>query len=106
MDATTERRSMERRWCKCVANWSYFNRESSLPGQVLNFSQAGSYLETARPIIPGTTVLIRLLKCSEFIREQSEGLRLNAVAEVKWCREMKDMEKAWYGVGVRYHFPV
>lgn len=106
MDAKIERRNMERRWCKCEADWSYFNRGNGVKGHVLNFSRGGSYLETARPITPGTTVLIRVLQCTEFMREHSQDLRFNAVAEVKWCRKMKQFEEPSYGVGVRYHFPV
>ena len=106
MDAKIERRNMERQWCKCEANWSYFNRESLVKGHVLNFSQGGSYLETARPITPGATVQIRVLECTDFRREHPKDLRFNAIAEVKWCRPMKEIEEGWYGVGVRYHFPV
>ncbi len=106
MDEIIERRDMERQWCKCEANWSYFNKGTSLQGHVLNFSQGGSYLETARPITPGTTVLIRVLQCTDFMREHPKDLRFNAIAEVKWCRKMEDAEEASYGVGVRYHFPV
>ncbi|MGE5255554.1 MAG: PilZ domain-containing protein [Hyphomicrobiales bacterium] len=106
MHAKIERRNMDRQWCKCEANWSYFNKESSLKGRILNFSPGGSYLETASPVTPGATVLIRVLQCAEFMREHPKDLRSNAIAEVKWCREMKDSEEASYGVGVRYHFPV
>jgi hypothetical protein len=106
MTARIERRNMERRWCRCEANWSYFNKEICVSGRLLNFSLGGSYFETARPIIPGATVLIRVLKCTALLGEHSQDLRFNAMAEVKWCREMMDLEKAWYGVGVRYHFPV
>ena len=105
MDEMSEQRNMERQWCKCEVNWSYFNKEGYLKGHVLNFSRGGSYLETARPITPGTTVLIRVLQCTDFMREHSNGLRFNAIAEVKWCRELSSSEKTYYGVGVRYHFP-
>ena len=105
MDEVRERRNMERQWCKCEVNWSYFNKGGYLKGHVLNLSRGGSYLETARPITPGTTVLIRVLECTDFMREHSNGLRFNAIAEVKWCRELSSSENACYGVGVRYHFP-
>ena len=106
MDELIERRDMERQGCKCEVNWSYFNRDSSVKGHVLNFSQGGSYLETARPVTPGATVLIRVLQCAGLKREHPKDLRFNAIGEVKWCREMKGSEEASFGVGVRYHFPV
>ena len=105
MNEINERRHMERHWCKCEVNWSHFNKESHLKGHLLNFSQGGSYLETARPITPGATVLIRVLQCTNFMREQPRDLRFNAIAEVKWCRELSSTEETCYGVGVRYHFP-
>jgi hypothetical protein len=106
MNKKIERRNMERQWCKCEVNCSYFNKTGYLKGHVLNFSRAGSYLETSRPITPGSTVLIRVLQCADFMREHSNDLRFNALAEVKWCRKMNGTEDAGYGVGVRYHFPV
>jgi hypothetical protein len=106
MDAKIERRNMDRQGCKCEVDWSYFNQGRSLKGNILNFSPGGSYLETARPVTPGATVLIRVLQCTGFVREHPKDLRFNAIAEVKWCREMKGVEETSYGIGVRYHFPV
>ena len=82
-------------------------RPESVAGFVRNthFSQGGAYLEVARPITPGATVLIRFLQCEDFIHEHPEDLRFNAIAEVKWCRELSSSEKFCYGAGVRYHFP-
>jgi hypothetical protein len=105
MDQINERREMERQWCKCGVNWTIFNKENHLEGRLLNFSQGGAYLEVARPITPGATVLIRFLQCEDFIHEHPEDLRFNAIAEVKWCRELSCSEKFCYGAGVRYHFP-
>jgi len=105
MDKINERRHMERQWCTCEVNWSHFNKESFVKGHLRNFSQGGSYLETARPITPGATVLIRVLQCADLMHEHPRDLRFNAIAEVKWCRKIKELEETSYGVGVRYHFP-
>lgn len=106
MDATRERRKLERQRCTYDVNWSYFNRGSYLNGHLLNVSQGGSYLETTQPIAPGETVLIRVLQCTNGGCEHPEDLRFNAIAEVKWCRELSNNEKIHYGIGVRYHFPI
>ena len=105
MDKISERRNMKRQWCKCEVNWTYFNKAGDLSGHVLNFSRGGSYLQTTRPITPGSTVLIRVLQCTGFVREHSNDLRFNGLAEVKWCRKMNGTEDSGYCVGVRYHFP-
>jgi hypothetical protein len=106
VDEIDERRDKERKWCKWEVNWSHFNQGGNFKGHILNFSQEGSYLETAQPIILGTTVLIRVAQCTDFRGEYPKDLRFNTFAEVKWCRELNISEGACYGVGLRYHFPV
>jgi hypothetical protein len=104
MNAAVERRSTGRSPCDCEASWSYFNKDGAATARILNFSPSGSYLETDHPLTPGATVLIRVLQC-EPRKGYPEGLPINAMAEVKWCREV-DPHSARHGAGVRYHFPV
>jgi len=107
MNATIERRDSDRHPCDCEARWSYFNKEGAAAGRILNFSRNGSYLEIDQPMIPGATVLIRVVQCaSSPAAAYPEALPLNAVAEVKWCREIDPRATSRHGVGVRYHFPV
>ncbi len=82
MNATIERRNSDRHACDCEASWSYFNKEGAAAGRILNFSRSGSYLEIDQPMIPGATVLIRILKCSSPAAAHPDALPLNAVAEV------------------------
>lgn len=105
MNALRERRNTGRQGCRCEVCWSFFNKESNLNGHLLNFSQGGGYLETAWPITPRTTVLIRVLQCANCVHEHPKELRFNAIAEVKWCRELSTNEKIHYGIGVQYHIP-
>ena len=100
-----EKRKHKRTACNCEASWSYFNKEPAANGRILNFSPAGSYLEVERAMLPGATILIRVLQCHGPSPDYPEGLPANAMAEVKWCREI-DPAAARHGVGVRYHFPV
>jgi PilZ domain len=106
MNATVERRNSDRHPCDCEASWSYFNKEGAAAGRILNFSRSGSYLEIDQPMIPGATVLIRILTCSAPAAAHPDALPLNAVAEVKWCREIDRRATSRHGAGVRYHFPV
>jgi hypothetical protein len=51
------------------------------------------------------TVLVRVLN---FIghndrSKDPEGIRLNALGEVKWCRELTGGKQGHYGIGVKYH---
>ena len=104
MDAL-EKRKFKRVACNCEASWSYFNKEPSSNCRILNFSPAGSYLEIDHPMMPGATVLIRVLQCHEAPKGYPEGLPVNAIAEVKWCREIDTPNALRHGAGVRYHFP-
>jgi len=103
MDKKTERRSMKRQRCNCEANWAYFNKDGYLKGHILNCSQGGTYIETAKPITPGATVLVRVLQCEDFMADRHIDIRLNAIAQVKWCRDMKEKNRSRYAIGLKYH---
>lgn len=105
MDIKTERRTAQRWGCRCEADWSYFNRDDRAPALVLDFSQDGIALETAHPIVRGATILIRVRPHQKVLRQTPEGLRMNALAEVKWCRRRHGDAELGYCAGVRYHFP-
>jgi hypothetical protein len=57
---------------------------------------------------PGTIVFIRLKKSNlnSVHNVLSKGLRSATLAEVKWCKEIQEINVAAYGVGVRYFAPV
>lgn len=106
MEASGDRRNIQRQGCSCEVTWCHFNKECRGDAHLLNFSAAGTYFETARPVTPGTTVLIRVLSCTTDASEYPKDLRFNAIGEVKWCRELSSNGETTYGIGVKYHFPV
>ena len=108
MDAQAERRREQRQACEGTMNWVYFNKECYGAARVLNFSQNGSYFETGKALIVGSTVLIHVFKCmSRLDASNTAGnLRWNGLAEVKWCQELSDSDNSAYAVGVRYHYAV
>ncbi len=101
-----DRRDSERQPCECEAAWSYFNKDGSRRGRILNLSRIGCYLQTDGPVIPGASVLIRVLECRECGSRRGGSPRTTSVAEVKWCRKVVDGPTPSYGAGVRYHYPV
>ena len=105
MDVQAERRVEQRHACEGTMNWVYFNKECYGAARVLNFSQNGSYFETNRALILGSTVLIHVLKCMDCldVSKALGNLRWNALAEVKWCQKLSDSDHTPYSVGVRYH---
>ena len=100
-----DRRDSERHQCDYAASWSFFNKEGTAEGQILNVSQTGCYLRLDRPIPPGTTVMMRVLECRGAACDQ-QGPHMNTVAEVKWCCRIQNGSKPCYGSGLRYHYPV
>jgi len=102
---TTERRRISRQGCKCEVNLSQFNSGSTLTGSVLNFTPDGSCLEVNRPMSPGAPVLLRIVACMEIEKSNCYCPRSNAVAEVKWCREIEGREGGAYAMGVKYYLP-
>ena len=104
MGAQAERRIEQRHACKGTMNWVYFNKEGCGAARVLNFSKNGSYFVTNQTLIIGSTVLIKVLKCTDCVEVSNTpwGLRWNALAEVKWCQKLSGSEDAPFSVGVRY----
>ncbi len=100
-----ERRGISRQGCKCEVNLSLFNSGSTLTGSILNFTPDGGYLEVDRPMSPGAPILVRIVACTELERSNCYCPRSNAVAEVKWCRQIEGREGGAYAMGVKYYLP-
>jgi hypothetical protein len=69
-----------------------------------NHSRDGMCLETAKALMPGTTLYIRRADKSEDGHYETnwEHLRTFSLAEVRWCRELRDKFGTYYCVGVKY----
>lgn len=108
MGAPPEKRSEDRQGCDAAVEWAYFNKADFFNARLLNFSGGGGYMECARPLIPGATILIRVQSCDASGGEppSSRHLRTTALGEVKWCRELHADQPHRFGIGVRYHIPV
>jgi CheY-like chemotaxis protein len=98
-----EKRIGYRQECDCSIEWAYFNKMKFAAGRMINCGREGCYFETDQPVLPGSTVLIRIVpgSCGPK-RRLPDCLRSNAVAEIKWCRQ----ESQRYIVGAKYHYPV
>ena len=107
MGAISEKRREARQKCDAEVEWAYFNKADFFYARLLNFSGGGSYIECAKPLIPGATILIRLQTCAASGGEPLiRDMRTTALGEVKWCRELQAEQIQRFGIGVRYHIPV
>lgn len=107
MGALSEKRCEDRQKCDADVEWAYFNKADFFNARLLNFSGGGSYIECAKPLIPGATILIRLQACAvSGDKPPICNMRTTALGEVKWCRELQAEQIQRFGIGVRYHIPV
>lgn len=108
MKSTSEKRCEDRHGCDAAVEWAYFNKGESFSARMLNFSKGGGYFVSGQPLLPGATILIRLRAVDAPGPAPGErgALRTTALGEVKWCRELSGTATGWFGIGVRYHFPV
>ena len=100
-----EKRNEKRHGCDGEMIWAYFNKEEYSKALAVNFSRSGNYFEADRALGVGSTVLIRVLNCTDHNdrSKDPEGIRWNALGEVKWCRELTGGKHGHYGIGVKYH---
>ncbi len=105
METNTENRACRRHSYTVPIVFSYFNNEHCFEAQTLNHSAEGMCFESSFSVNPGATLYIRVLKFN------SDGsfnsgcgiLRSVTLAEVKWCSEIPNLNKPFYGIGVKYY---
>ena len=105
MVALLEKGNAKRHGCDGEIIWAYFNKEDYAKAHALNYGRDGSYFETDRALGLGPTVLISVLNCIDHNdrSKDPEGIRWNALGEVKSCRELTGGKQCPYGTGVKYH---
>lgn len=99
------KRTDQRHICEGSISCRYFIKGETFNGRMLNFSKSGMYFESSAFIREGATIYFRLINCSGFpsAPEFCEGLRSVSIAEVRWCREMKNEDAAYFGFGAKYY---
>lgn len=103
MGYPAEKRREDRQSCDCSIHWAFFNKMDLYPGRLTNCSRDGIFFQTRQPVLPGSTVMIRLDRCSRDAQSKLPScIRSDALAEVKWSRTHGKMHLA----GARYHYPV
>ena len=72
--------------------------------KMVNYGGGGMCLQSSRLIKPGTSLLCKLQDCSfnSADSQSFEGPRTISIAEVRWCKELRDIDKPCFGIGVKY----
>lgn len=105
-----ERRFGLRHACEASIYWTIFNTDLAQKGILKNYSTNGLYLELGEALQKGSYLLvtIRQINKKRCVTESPDCLRTNAIAEVKWCREVQceGGRDQLYQVGLKYLRPI
>ena len=105
MRTHAERRAYERLSDITPIVFSYFNKKSYFDAQLLNYCAGGICFKSSFSVQPSATLYIRVTKFypnGSFTSDYG-GLRSVAIAEVKWCSDILDVNEPFYGIGVKYY---
>jgi hypothetical protein len=86
---------------------SFFRTDRSDPAytaKMVNYGGGGMGLQSSRLIKPGTSLLCKLQDCafSNADSQSFESPRTISIAEVRWCREIRNVDEPCFGIGVKY----
>ena len=100
-----DKRKDQRLDCEASIVFSYFAKDKTFNGRMLNFSKNGMYFEFGEFIKSGAAIYSRLRSCAELPSdpERCEGLRSVSLAEVRWCKKLKNKGKPCFGIGLKYY---
>ena len=104
MDPAQEKRTCERRCYNVPIAVAYFNQAPNFEAQILNHSAEGMCFKSSCALQPGTVVYIRVKKVHPDgeCTGAYEGLRIVALARVKWCEDKRDSPLLPYRIGIKY----
>ena len=91
MDRKYEQREGRRFDCQVRVRWSYFNQAESHAAEMLNYSLDGVAIAANRPLVNGSSVVMRLEADAAIYRpdciESTEcpWVRSMVLGQVKWC---------------------
>lgn len=107
--APAEKRRGPRHQQRLPLALSIFNRPGVQEAWLINCSQEGVCVETEPPLLPGTSIHLRVVasvSMDEPFGEETPvfpGLRTTALGEVKWCAALSPGRSAPYRIGIRYY---
>ena len=105
--SNTDKRACERHDYCAGIEISYFNGKPAHGAEILNLGLGGMCFKSNVALQPGATICVRLTNNdkNDAGTDYCEGMRLIALADVKWCREIPGTKPLSYGVGVKYYGP-
>jgi hypothetical protein len=103
MNGNLEKRVNDRKRFSAPIVFSYFNKEECFKAKTLNHCPGGVCFKSEVYLKPGADILFRAKDPS---CNHCGGLRIISLAEVRWCREIRDSKVPSYEIGIKYYDPV
>ncbi len=100
MGRAIDRRIHPRNAVASPISYEYHNTNYNYGANMGNYGRGGMYFESTFPLKPGTDINIRLDSSSPHYT--GNEILDEYTAEVKWCREIFNADKFYFGVGVKY----
>lgn len=99
-----DKRAGKRYSCDISVACRYFNGEENSYGKLLNYSKAGVYLESVSLFKEKSIIFIRVEEILSNVVQSNLNCapRTITLAEVRWCKKIKDAGIARYAIGARY----
>jgi hypothetical protein len=104
MITEVEKRETARYGCDISIVYFLMQKGRRIRAKLLNFSDQGVFLITKEPVLPGTTVVVRLDKDTdqEIPCSEKRALRSISLVTVKWCQEATVDGRRVYEIGAKY----
>ena len=105
MEKDADKRACVRHSYTVPIVFSYFNNEHCIEARTLNYCAGGMCFISYFSVRPGATIYIRVTKYypNGSLQNGFEILSTIRLAEVKWCREILDLNEIFYEIGVKYY---
>jgi hypothetical protein len=99
-----DKRAGKRYSCEISVACRYFNGEETSYGKLLNYSEAGVYLESVSLFKEKSIIFIRVEEILSNAAQSNVNCapRTITLAEVRWCKKISDADIARYAIGARY----
>ena len=103
MVGSLERRLSKRCELTMPVDCAYFNSANYHRAKIVNYSEEGMYIESHIPFKPQSSVHFRMRNGTKNCK--CEKMRMNGIAEVRWCEEISDSQGSLFGIGIKFYPP-
>ena len=109
MKSHIEKRAFRRNSYVASITCTHFNSDRFYSARTTNHSKEGLQLDANFPLKPGASIYIKVEDLLRYVSGSKTSdfsdLRSLSLAQVRWCREIRDPGGTYYKVGLKYYNP-